>query len=73
MAKTYVNVIKKDAVINVPFTTDDVAKLQAILLKHLDYKIAIDDDSWNTVEELCSRIDHYAIIQHKIESKEVLF
>ncbi len=73
MAKTYVNVIKKDAVINVPFTTDDIARLQAILLKHLDKKLSIDDESWNTIEELCERIDHNAVNQDKIESKEVSF
>jgi len=73
MAKTYVNVIKKDAVINVPFTTDDIARLQAILLKHLDKKLSIDDESWNTIEELCERIDQNAVNQDKIESKEVSF
>jgi hypothetical protein len=73
MAKTYVNVIKKDAVINVPFTTNDIVKLQAILLKHLDKKVSIDDESWNTLEELCDRIDQNAINQDKMESKEVSF
>lgn len=73
MAKTYVKVIKKDAVINVPFTTDDIAKLQSILLKHLDKKVNLDDDSWIIIEQLCERIDESAFSQDKTESKEVIF
>lgn len=73
MAKTYVNVIKKDAVINVPFTTDDIAKLQSILLKHLDKKVNLDDESWIIIEQLCERIDENALKQDKTESKEVSF
>lgn len=73
MAKTYVKVIKKDAVINVPFTTDDIAKLQSILLKHLDKKVNLDDESWIIIEQLCERIDDNAFNQDKTESKEVIF
>lgn len=73
MAKTYIKVIKKDAVINVSFTTDDVAALQAILLKHLDNKFKLDDESWSTIEEICHRIDESAFNQNKTESVEVNF
>lgn len=71
MANTYVNVIKKDATITVPFTTDDVASLQCILLRHLDHKNHLDDQSWATIETICERIDYYAQLQNQTESKEV--
>lgn len=73
MAKTYVNILRKDAVINVPFTPADTAKLQMILLKHLDKSVSLDDSSWKTIEELCQRIDDEARQQNQTESKEVDF
>jgi hypothetical protein len=73
MAKTYVNILKKDAVINVPFTPADIARLQSILLKHLDKSVTLDDASWQTIEELCQRVDDHAREQNQTESKEVNF
>jgi hypothetical protein len=73
MAKTYVNILKKDAVITVPFTPNDITKLHAILLKHLDKSVSLDDASWQTIEDLCQRIDDEAKTQNQTESKEVNF
>jgi hypothetical protein len=73
MSRIYVNAIKKNAVIQVPFNTDDISKLHCILLKHLDNKVSLDDDSWQTIELLCSKIDEYARLQNQTESKEVNF
>jgi len=68
MANTYVDVIKKDAVINVPFTTNDVSALQSILIKQLERKVSIDD-----IEEICHRIDKCAKDQNNTESKNTEF
>lgn len=73
MANTYVDVIKKDAVINVPFTTNDVSALQSILIKHLERKVSIDDKSWDVIEEICHRIDKCAKDQNLTESKSIEF
>jgi hypothetical protein len=73
MARTYVNVIKKGAVVNVPFSTDDIARLQSILLRHLDSQANLDQRSWDTIEEICERIDSCARQQNQTESKEVEF
>jgi len=73
MSRIYVNAIKKDAIIKVPFNTNDIAKLHCILLKHLDNKVSLDDESWQTVESLCSKIDECARMQNQTESKEVNF
>lgn len=73
MPNTYVDVIKQGAVINVPFTSNDIAALQTILLKNLDNQIKLDDTSWNTIEGLCSRVDHCAKDQNLTESKEISF
>lgn len=73
MARTYVNVIKKGAVVSVPFSTDDIARLQAILLRHLDDQARLDAASWDTIEEICQRIDNCAKDQNQTERKEVDF
>ena len=73
MSKIFVNAIKKDAVVKVPFNTDEISQRHCILLKHLDGKFSLDDASWETVESLCSKIDNYARIQNQVESKEVNF
>lgn len=73
MSKIFVNAIKKDAIVQVPFDTDEIAKLHSILLRHLDGKCSLDDTSWETVELLCSKIDDYARIQNQVEPKEVNF
>jgi len=73
MLNTYVDVIKTNAVVNVPFTTKDVAALQLILLKNLDHRINLDDISWSIIEGLCTRIDDCAKEQNLIESKEISF
>jgi RNA:NAD 2'-phosphotransferase (TPT1/KptA family) len=73
MSKTYVTVLKKDALIKVPFTTDEISQLHSILLRHLDDQCKLDDRSWSTIESLCSKIDKYAELQNQTESKEVNF
>lgn len=73
MSKIYVNAIRKNAVIQVPFNTDDIARLHRILLKHMDNQCSLDDESWNSIESLCSKIDDYARKQNQTESKEVNF
>ena len=73
MSKTYMSSLKKDAVIQVPITTDDIAKLHSILLKHLDDQISLDDISWKTIERLCSKIDACAEQQNLTELKEIQF
>lgn len=73
MPNTYVDVIKKDAVIHVPFTASDILALQTILLKNLDHKIEIDDVSWETIENLCSRVDQCAKEQNMTEPREISF
>ena len=73
MSKTYFNVLKKDALVNVPFTTNQVSELHSILLRHLDNQCNLDDKSWKTIESLCHDIDRYANMQKQFESKEVHF
>jgi hypothetical protein len=73
MSKTYVNSLKKDAIVQVPMSTDDIAKLHTLLLKHLDNQISLDDKSWKVIEELCSKIDKCADKQNLTELKEVNF
>lgn len=73
MNKTYVNVIKADAKINVPFTTNDVAALQAILLRHISGTINLDQATLDTIDTLCARIDDFACEQHQMETKEIEF
>ena len=71
MSKMYVNTIKKDAVIQVPVTTDEISQFHTILLKHLDNQVKLDDKSWQIIEEFCSKIDCYAAQQNQTESKEL--
>jgi hypothetical protein len=73
MSKTYMSSLKKDAVIQVPVTTDDIAKLHSILLKHLDNKISLDPRSWEIIEKLCYKIDACAEEQNLTELKEIEF
>jgi hypothetical protein len=73
MINTHVDVIKEGAVINVPFTSADVAALQAILLKSLNHQVKIDDASWNTIEGLCLRVDQCAKDQNLTHSHEISF
>ena len=73
MPKTYVNVIRKDAVIQVPFSCQDVAAYQVILLKHLNGEVRLDDKSWQIIEDLCSRIDFHAEEQNLTEPKPIEF
>jgi hypothetical protein len=73
MPKTYVNVIRKDAVISVPFTCKDVSAYQTVLLKHISGDIQLDDQSWQIIEELCTRIDNQAEEQNLTESKSIEF
>jgi hypothetical protein len=73
MAKTYIALLKKDAKIEFVFNTEDIAKLQTILLKHLTKENVLDDESWNIIQDLCNRIDECAQKQNQIESKEVNF
>jgi len=73
MSKTYVTVLKRNALIEVPFTTDDVAQLHSILLRHLDDQCKLDDRSWDTIKSLCAKIDRYAEIQNQTVPKEVNF
>lgn len=73
MSKTYMSSLKKDAVVQVPMSTEDIAKLHTILLKHLDNQISLDDKSWEIIEALCSKIDKCADKQNLTELKEVNF
>jgi hypothetical protein len=73
MPNTYLNVLKKDARVTVPFNTNDIAALHSILLRHLDDQCKLDTKSWSTIESLCSKIDSYAQSQNQVESKEVNF
>jgi RNA:NAD 2'-phosphotransferase (TPT1/KptA family) len=73
MSKTYVSSLRKDAVIQVPITSDDIAKLHSILLKHLDNQISLDDNSWAAIEKLCNKIDRCAEEQNLTELREVNF
>lgn len=67
------DVFKRDAQITVPFTTDDVAALQSILLRHLAGEVRLDNPSWDAITDLCTRIDQCAKDQHQTVSKEVEF
>lgn len=67
------DVFKQDAQITVQFTTDDVAALQSILLRHLAGEAKLDDPSWETITDLCTRIDQCAKDQMQTVSKEVEF
>jgi hypothetical protein len=73
MAKTYVSVLKKNAVINVNFTNEDITRLHAILLRHLDNQNQLDDKSYSTINDLCSKIEDAAKKQNQTENKEVNF
>jgi len=73
MSKTYVTSLRKDAVIQVPITSDDIAKLHSVLLKHLDSQINLDNKSWDVIERLCNKIDRCAEEQNLTESREVNF
>jgi hypothetical protein len=73
MAKTYVSVLKKNAVINVNFTNEDITRLHAILLRHLDNQNQLDDKSYDTINGLCSKIEDAARKQNQTENKEVNF
>jgi len=73
MTKTLMNVLKKDAQICVSFSTAQVCALQSILVRHITGESRLDDTSWNTLEELCTRIDEFAEQQNQMESKEVEF
>lgn len=73
MAKTYVSVLKKGAVINVDFTSEDITKLHAILLRHLDNQNQLDNNSYDTINELCAKIEDAARKQNQTEDKEVNF
>jgi len=73
MAKTYVSVLKKGAVINVKFNTDDISRLHAILLRSLDNQNQLDTASYDTINELCSRIDDEARQQNQTVNREINF
>lgn len=73
MTKTYMSVLKNDALIMVPFTTVDVSALQSILIRHINGEATLDEVSWKTIETFCTRIDDCAADQHQMESKEVEF
>ena len=73
MSKTYVTVLKRNALIEVPFNTDEVSQLHSILLRHLDDQCKLDDKSWDTIKSICSKIDRCAEIQNQTVSKEVNF
>lgn len=73
MAKTYVSVLKKGAVINVKFTTDDISKLHSILLRSLDNQNQLDSASYDTINELCGRIDDEARQQNQTVNREINF
>ena len=71
MAKTYVNVVRRDAVINVPFNTSDISELHSILLRNLDDQNVLDQKTWNTINNLCEKIEICARQQNQTESKEL--
>jgi hypothetical protein len=73
MPKTYVDVIKQDAKIKVTFASNDVAELQAILLRDLNKENSLDKESWKFIENLCERIETAARTQGLTESKQVKF
>lgn len=73
MAKTYVDMFKPGAEVTVTFTSEDVVKLQAILFRHMSKKSQLDDESWTTILDLCSKIEDCAKSQDKMESKEIKF
>ncbi len=73
MAKTYVDMFKLGAEVIVSFTNEDVVKLQSILFKHMSKQNQLDDDSWTTILDLCSKIEDCAKTQGKMESKEIKF
>ena len=73
MAKTYVSVLKKGALINVKFTTEDITKLHAILLRSLDNQNVLDTASYDTINELCTRIDDSARQQNQTVNREINF
>jgi|APGre2960657404_1045060.scaffolds.fasta_scaffold544052_2 hypothetical protein len=73
MAKTYVSVVKRNAVINVPFNTSDISELHSILLRNLDDQNVLDKKTWDTINNLCERIELCAKEQNQTESKEVNF
>lgn len=73
MLSTHIDVIKQGAVINVPFTTGDIRALQMILLKNLDNQVQLDQTSWDTIEQLCSKVDECAKDQNLTQSREISF
>ena len=73
MPNTHIDVIKQGAVVNVPFTTQDISALHVILLKNLDDQIKLDKTSWDTIEQLCSKVDQCAKDQKLTQSKEISF
>lgn len=73
MAKTYVSVVKRNAVINVPFTTFDIFELHSILLRNLDDQNVLDNKTRESINNLCERIEACAKEQNQTESKEVNF
>ena len=73
MAKTYVSVLKKGAIINVKFTTDDISKLHSILLRSLDNQNVLDTASYDTINELCGKIDNEATRQNQTVNREINF
>lgn len=73
MLNTHIDVIKQGAVINVPFTTGDIRALQMILLKNLDNQVQLDQTSWDTIEQLCSKVDQCAKDQNLTQSREISF
>lgn len=73
MSKTFVNVFKTDAQVNVSLSTSDIHAIQAILLRHLNGVTELDEKSWNTIQDLCEKIEQSAIMQDQMERKEVEF
>lgn len=73
MAKTYVSIVKRNAVINVPFTTSDIFELHSILLRNLDDQNVLDNKTRESINNLCERIEACAKEQNQTESKEVNF
>jgi len=71
MAKTYVSVVKRNAIINVQFNTNDISELHSILLRNLDEQNVLDQKSWDTINKLCEKIEICAREQNQTESKEV--
>lgn len=73
MSKTFVNVFKTDAQVDVSLSTSDIHAIQSILLRHLNGVIELDEKSWNTIQDLCEKIEQSAIMQDQMERKEVEF